>query len=76
MKAYSDKLIRKCETMLNSLTDASLREKYLWLRRQIDESISHASQLQELYTQEANAKRDREVEQFNARFDIYRNQDC
>lgn len=72
MKAYGDRLIRKCETMLNSLTDTSLREKYLWLRKQIDESISHMSQLQALYNQEEKEKMDKVTEQYNARFDVYR----
>lgn len=71
MKAYGDRLIHKCEIMLNRLTDASLREKYLWLRNQIDESISHMSQLKELYNQEAEAKQKQETEEYNARFSIY-----
>lgn len=75
IKAYSDKLIHKCEAMLNSLTDASLREKYLWLRKQINKSNSHMSQLQELYNQEAKAKTNNETEQYNARFAIYHKQE-
>lgn len=75
MKAYGDKLIRKCEVMLNGLTDAALREKYLWLRNQIDESLSHMSQLKELYNLDAKEKLEKETEQFNARFDIYRKQE-
>ena len=75
IKIYSDKLIHKCEVMLNSLTDASLREKYLWLRKQINKSISHMSQLQELYNQETEIKRNAETEQYNARFAVYRQQE-
>ena len=71
MKAYGDRLIHKCEIMLNRLTDASLREKYLWLRNQIDESISHMSQLKELYNQEAEAEMEKEIELYNARFSVY-----
>ena len=71
MKAYGDKLIHKCEIMLNRLTDASLREKYLWLRSQIDESLSHMSQLKELYDKESKAKWEKEIELYNARFSVY-----
>lgn len=73
-KAYGDRLIRKCEIMLNRLTDASLREKYLWLRNQINESLSHMPQLRELYNQEAEEKQEKETELFNARFSIYQKQ--
>lgn len=74
MKAYGDGLIHKCEIMLNRVTDASLREKYLWLRNQIDESLSHMPQLKELYNKEAEAKLEKETELYNARFNIYQKQ--
>lgn len=75
MKAYGDKLIHKCEVMLNRLTDASLREKYLWLRNQIDESLSFVPQLKELYDEELKEKLEKETELYNARFSVYKKQE-
>ena len=39
IKGYFDGLIRLCNHYINISTDISIREKYVWLRKKIDETI-------------------------------------
>lgn len=71
-KAYFDRLIIMYNNMLNKTTDASLREKYLWLRGHIDYLIDHLSQVKELYRKEDAERRDAQFKEYNERFAIYR----
>ena len=61
--------------MLNKTTDAILREKYIWLRRKVDESIDRMTQIKNLYLKEKREKSKSVHEALNVRYSIYENKD-
>ena len=72
MKQYCDRLLFLSETILNKSTDASLREKYIWLKKYIEKSIEQMVDLRELYQREQYELCERNIEEYNARFVIYK----
>ena len=70
-KMYSDRLYNLCNEMLNKAIDSNLREKYLWLKKNVDLSVSQMSQVKELYEKELEIQRDKEFEDYNRRFKVF-----
>lgn len=56
-KPYLDVLVGLCNKNLNKLTDAGLREKYLWLRKLTNKIIKMFPTIQEKYDEENKQKR-------------------
>ena len=71
MKEYCDNLLLLSEKVLNKATDASLREKYIWLKKYVKQSIERVSNLQEIYRKEEEEKRERDFAEYTALFSIY-----
>ena len=71
-KDYFDRLLLLCKMKLDNETNDSLREKYIWLKQHIKKSISHMSQLEELYKKVDEKNQEERFENFNNRFSIYR----
>jgi hypothetical protein len=71
-KQYFDRLIRLCDYMLNKAVDSSLRDKYIWLKKQIDKSIERYINLRNLYRQEEESNSQAQMVSFNARFEVYK----
>jgi hypothetical protein len=70
-KLYFDRLIRLCDYMLNKAVDSNLRDKYIWLKKQIDKSIERHINLRNLYKQEEESNSKAQMVSFNARFKVY-----
>lgn len=70
-KVFYDRLIDLCNNVLAKTTDASLREKYLWLKRKIEATIDRSGNLRDIYKKEREQQRATEIEEFNAKFAIY-----
>jgi len=71
MKQYWDRLLLLSETMLNKATEASLREKYIWLKKYIAKSIERVVNMKEIYQREQAERHEQDVQEYNARFSIY-----
>lgn len=74
-KGYFDRLLHLCDVTLNSATDASLREKYLWLRKWILKSIKMFPTLQEMYETEKKEKNKRNQQQISEKLARYASSD-
>lgn len=70
-KEYSDRLYSLCNEMLNKTIDSNLREKYLWLKKKVDISVSQMSQVKELYDKELEVQRERKTNEYNQRFKVF-----
>lgn len=68
---YCDRLKSLCEKWLNKEIDFSLREKYIWLQKKLEEAIECMSQVKMLYTQKEEKRKQLEIQQYNERFKIY-----
>ena len=57
-KKYTDILLNLCNSQLNHVTDASLREKYLWLKDWTTKVINMHGITKEWYENERKEKRE------------------
>ena len=68
---YFDRLKSMCDFYLNQGIDINLREKYLWLKRKIEDSIKINSCVAEHYRKKETEKSEQHFEKYNSRFSMY-----
>ena len=68
---YYDRLIDMCTCQLNQANDSSLREKYLWLKKKVENAINVRSNIAEHYKRLKEEKDEQRIAEYNSRFSIY-----
>lgn len=75
VKRIFDNLIGLCNRTLDRAMDENVREKYIWLLEYIEKNIKWMSQVERLYVKEREEKMQEEMLEYNARYEIYRDED-
>lgn len=68
---YYDRLIYLCKEQLNKAIEINLRDKYIWLKRKISDSIEIHSAVAEYYRKLEEEKNKQEMIDYNERLKIY-----
>lgn len=68
---YYDRLLAFCKCALDQAIDHSLREKYLWLQKKVDQAIKIRIDVDNYYKKRQGEENERKNEEYHARFSIY-----
>ena len=71
--SYYSGLLKLCETYLNKEIDFSMREKYLWLKEEVNQAIQIDSSARAYFEKLHEEESERKSKEYNERFSIYKN---